>query len=102
MFQTGTLTQDKMLFRGLVAVPAASDMPVTAADTETQAERAATRRPSAASVDDIPAVDVAVESDMARVPAVPLAVMGACHALFRDPRSGKVIGMQWFPLMLSF
>lgn len=47
---------------------------------------------SQASLDNPPSSDMAIQADMSQVPAVPLVIMGVCHALFRDPRSGNIIG----------
>ena len=76
--KTGTLTQDKMQFRGIINAPSISSLtdphPTVSQNTA-----------STAAV-------VSIDSDMSKVPALSLAVMGSCHALFRDPRTGNIVG----------
>lgn len=77
-----------MLFRGVVAVPDDSDMPLELLEEEDPANS----RLSAESIEAIGDVVTTVNADMAEIPALPLAIMGTCHALFRDPRSGSITG----------
>jgi cation-transporting ATPase 13A1 len=75
--KTGTLTKDKMLFRGLVA--AQQDICIDGDAVDTTSNSTITE----------------VQSDLNLCSNLAVAIMGTCHALFRDTRNGKIIGFDF-------
>lgn len=91
--QTGTLTQDKMLFRGLVAAPEETDEHLFHDEVHDDTAVSRSRTPSLGLQEVSASPDTIVELDLSKVPVVSVAVMGVCHSLFRDPRSGQIVGV---------
>ena len=82
-----------MLFRGLVASPAETDAPLFQDGVHDDSSAPRSRTPSLGLQEVSAAPDTVVEADLTKVPAISVAVMGVCHSLFRDPRSGQIVGV---------
>ena len=73
-----------MLFRGLIAAPSVTSdvLDLLKLSTEQETENR----------EDCGAAITTVESDASNVSQLSVAVMGACHSLFRDPRNKSITG----------
>lgn len=77
-----------MLFRGLAACPSA---PIELFPGLEEGAVASSEADGAIK-SKAEAVGTSIESDMSKVSPIAIVIMGTCHSLFRDPRSGDIIG----------
>jgi cation-transporting ATPase 13A1 len=91
--KTGTLTQDKMLFRGVIG---SRLVPNELLDGGGGIDPTLEGAESAGLIDEVPSESsgpiVQVDGDVDSASGVAVAIMASCHALFRDPRTYRVIG----------